>query len=297
MVSVKSVWAVVCRRVLVRIAFVLFLILPALAENGRAASSPPERRLGNADIDSCASGALTPMTMVPLAPKDLEVTGLCTVPAGSYYYRNVNIFKKNNAMTGGILSFQDATIDFWANSILVENAGTLRAGVADDGSIKPIGTANILNKLTIHLWGKESDDPKSGSGITCKTNPGGADGNECGVDQTDWKSNIGNTDPKTCTLAKSMPGGVKDCFYAYRPLNWDGAIKTAYFGYKVLAVSWGGSLQLFGLKGASYDAKTNGDASSSGVSWARLAANLTGSGSEKQITLDRKVNWQDGDPR
>ena len=295
MFSGESVWAVGCRRVFVRVAIAVLLILTALAQNSRAEFWHSERRLGKADVDTCAGGALTPMTMVPLAPKDLEVTGLCTVPAGTYYYRNVNIFKKNSAMTGGILSFQDATIDFWANSILVENAGTLRAGVADDGSIKPIGTANILNKLTIHLWGKESDDPKSGNGITCKTNPGGDEGNECGVDQADWKSNIGNTDPKTCQLAKSLPGGMKDCFYAYKPLNWDGAIKTAYFGYKVLAVSWGGSLQLFGLNGASYDAKTNGDTSSSGVSWARLAANLTGSGSEKQITLDRNVSWQDGD--
>ena len=35
---------------------------------------------------------------------------------------------------GGTLIFQDATTDFWANSILVENGGTLRAGAADDGT-------------------------------------------------------------------------------------------------------------------------------------------------------------------
>jgi hypothetical protein len=280
-----------------RVSFQLIAIaLLAAASTAATVSAYAQGPARLAEADKCVGGMLTPMTMVPLDVKDLEVTGPCKVPAGKYYYGNVNIYKKNGAMTGGVLSFADATIDFWANNILVENAGTLRAGVADDGkTITPIGTANILNKLTIHLWGKESEDPKNGSGITCKTNPDRADGNECGVDEKDWKSNINNTDVKACVLAQSLPGGVKDCFYAYKPLNWDGAVKSAYFGYKVLAVSWGGSLQLFGLKGASYDAKTNGDASSSGVSWARLAANLKGGGTEKTITLDRTVNWQDGD--
>ena len=93
-----------------------------------------KHKLKGAEVDTCASGTLTPMMMPPVgAPLDLEVTGPCTVPAGNYYYGNVNIFKKKGATTGGILSFNDATIDFWANSILVENAGTLRAGVAADG--------------------------------------------------------------------------------------------------------------------------------------------------------------------
>src|SRR5215472_8656404 len=104
MFSGESVWAVGCRRVFVRVAIAILLILSALAQNSRAEFWHPERRLGKAEVDTCAGGALTPMMMVPLAPKDLEITGLCTVPAGTYYYRNVNIFKKSNAMTG-ILSF------------------------------------------------------------------------------------------------------------------------------------------------------------------------------------------------
>ncbi len=289
------------RRVLIQFILVAILIAAPLVKSISADSWGPDNKnkhkLGSAEVDTCASGALTPMMMPPVgAPLNLEVTGLCTVPAGNYYYGNVNIFKKKGATTGGILSFNDATIDFWANSILVENAGTLSAGVAADGkTVQPIGTANILNTLTIHLWGAESADPKNGSGITCKTDPGEPDGNECGVDQPDWKSNIGNTSTQKCTVAQAMPGGVKDCFYAYKALNWDGAIPTAYFGYKVLAVSWGGSLQLFGAKGASYDATTNGDPSSSGVSWVRLGADLAGTGTEKTITLDRPVSWQDGD--
>ena len=289
------------RRVLIQLIMVAMLIAAPLVKSISADSWSPENKnkhkLKGAEVDTCASGTLTPMMMPPVGnPLDLEVTGPCVVPAGNYYYGNVNIFKKKGATAGGILSFNDATIDFWANSILVENAGTLRAGVAADGkTVQPIGTANILNTLTIHLWGAESADPKNGSGITCKTDPGEPDGNECGVDQPDWKSNIGNTSTQKCTVAQAMPGGVQDCFYAYKALNWDGAIPTAYFGYKVLALSWGGSLQLFGAKGASYDTTTNGDPSKSGVSWVRLGADLAGTGKETTITLDRPVSWQDGD--
>jgi len=285
------------RRVFVQFIALISLIAIAPAKNASADSTSPERKLKGAEVDTCSSGTLTPMAMPPVGiPLDLEVTAPCKVPAGNYYYGNVNIYKKQGAAAGGTLSFEDATIDFWANSILVENAGTLRAGVADDGTISPVGTANISNIVTIHLWGAEDADPMNGKGIPCKTNPGGKDGNECGVDQANWESNLTNSDPKTCTVAPSgLPGGVKDCFYAYHPINFDGGNPTAYFGYKVLAVSYGGSLQLFGLKGASYDSTTNNDPSNSGTSWARLAANLTGSGSETTLTLDRPVTWQKND--
>ena len=47
--------------------------------------------------------------------------------------------------------------------------------------------------------------------------------------------------------------GVKDdYFYPYHPLPHDDADMQGYFGYKVLAVSYGGTLQLFGKKGATY---------------------------------------------
>src|SRR5271170_365228 len=108
------------RRVLVQfIAIVSLIAIPAL-RNASADSTSPDHKLRGAEVDTCSSGALTPMAMPPIgAPLDLEVTAPCKVPAGNYYYGNVNIYKKQGAATGGTLSFADATIDFWANSILV----------------------------------------------------------------------------------------------------------------------------------------------------------------------------------
>src|ERR1700722_13915133 len=260
-------------------------------------------------VDTCPSGTLTPMGMPPLGtPMDLEVTGPCKVPAGNYYYRNVNIYstkmgsKADPVPPGGTLTFQDATIDFWANSILVENGGTLRAGAADDGTepgprgcsdtVKPFGCSG--NTFTIHLFGAEDANKTKGMGIACK------EGNHCGIPDGIWNSNpVANPDQK-CDK-DNLPGGgtnsgVNDCFYQYKPLNYDGGNSNAYFGYKSLGISFGGSLQLFGAKGASYDATTNGDASNSGTSWARLNADLTGVGTEQTLTLDRAVpTWKKGD--
>ena len=204
---------------------------------------------------------------------DLEVTTTCKVPAGTYYYRHVNIYSTKQARSanpvpqGGTLIFEDATTDFWANSILVENGGTLIAGAADDGTepgplgcndtVKPFGCAG--NTLTIHLYGAEDQNRTNGNGIACK------EGNECGIPEGIWNSNPVVKPDVKCT-EKNLPGGgtdsgVNDCFYQYKPLNYDGGNPNAYFGYKTLAVSFGGSLQLFGAKGASYDAATNGDSS------------------------------------
>src|SRR4051794_21884059 len=63
----------------------------------------------------------------PASPgtSDLLVNKLCKVTAGTYKWRNVNI------VAGGTLDFEDATIDFWAANILVENGGTLSAGTSD----------------------------------------------------------------------------------------------------------------------------------------------------------------------
>src|SRR5687768_12901436 len=113
---------------------------------------------------TCTGGALPPGT-----GEDLEVTGTCSVGAGTYQYRNVNIYN------GGTLTFTDAKIDFWAQSILIEKSGSLTAG----SSSTPIGTNGGL--LTIHLYGQ--DQGTSGTGITCKTDE------RCGVDADTWTSN------------------------------------------------------------------------------------------------------------
>src|SRR5271169_546412 len=86
---------------------------------------------------TCPTGALSPGNSGD--PPDLVVnTGTCTVKAGTYHYHNVNIYG------GGRLEFADeGDIDFWAESILVENNGALVAGTP---------TMPFSHTLTFHLW-------------------------------------------------------------------------------------------------------------------------------------------------
>ncbi len=196
---------------------------------------------------------------------DLVIDSTCVVGAGTYHYHDVNIIK------GGSLQFSDAVINFWAHGILIENQGSLTAGVvgaASDGSggkIVPIGTAN--GNLTIHLYGK--DQGIDGAGITCKSD----NVNQCGVPGTAttgvWGSNANST-PASCTVTSDLPGGVSDCFYKYDTLPYDGGgAPPGYFGYKVLGVSYGATLRLYGLKGAKYP-DTVVNPQDSGSSWTRL---------------------------
>ena len=90
-----------------------------------------------------------------------------------------------------------------------------------------------------------------------------------------------------------LPGGVSDYFYSYMPLDYDGGGDSpGYFGYKVLALSYGGTLQIYGLKGATYSPLPP---SSSGTSWARLNKSLVGGQTGKKVELDRVVDWKQGD--
>ncbi len=210
--------------------------------------------------------------------EDLEVTGACLVKASStaYQYGNVNIYG------GGKLIFEDGTTTFWASSILVEKDGSLLAGVDEHGNVKPIGTTPGA-VLTIYLYGApqspgtDSGKNDGGKGITCKSNNGSIDP-PCGIPADVWKSDGGSK--------FDLPGGVNDYFYKYHPLTYDDGDPNAFFGYKVLAVSYGGTLKLFGKKGVK-----GGDlpSSDSGYSWARLAKSLKPE--EKQLTLDRGVDW------
>lgn len=205
----------------------------------------------------------------------------CMVKAGIYQYGNINIIK------GGSLTFKDENIDFWAKSILVENEGSLIAGIdPSTGTITPIGTNG--GQITIHLYGK--DLGQGGSGVRCKTD------DMCGVPSVNpniWTSNTTDTvNPATCKENK-LPGGVEDCFYKYGTLPVDTGDEMAYFGYKVIAVSYGGTLKLFGKKGATF---SNVDSSNSGTSWVRLAVDLKGE--EFQLTVDdhsNPVDWKKDD--
>ena len=209
--------------------------------------------------DECTGAALDPGD----GTKDLEITKAYCVEGGTYKYKNVNIH------SNGVLHFKDGKTDFWANSILVENEGSLTAGSPDN----PIGTGDPANVLTFHLYGDTTD-----TGITCKT------GN-CGVSQTDWASHP--------TAKIKLPGGVSDYFYEYKKLPTDQDLGDGvYFGRKTLAVSYGGTLQMFGKKGATYNASTQMP-TTSGTSWARL--NQSVKKGDTQLILDRPVDWQKGD--
>ncbi len=209
------------------------------------------------------------------------VTGTCYVTTGTYKYRNINIYG------GGTLEFRDQPdIDFWAQSILIEKDGALIAG--RPGAL--IGQTG--GSVTIHLWGQDQGTSGlGGAGIPCASSP------TCGVPQTLWSSNTAmKPNPGTCVRAKdvsgwnqNLPGNVDDCFYPYEPITYDrGGSPAGFFGYKVLAVSFGGTLQLLGTKGAIADPQP---ANNSGTSWARLTTTLVGGNTENKFTIDRKVDW------
>ncbi len=205
----------------------------------------------------CENGALAPGE-----GEDLEVVGLCTVGAGTYRYRNVNIYGQ------GSLEFLDEHIEFWVQSMLIENNGRVTAGTP----AQPIGSNG--GSITIRLYG--SDAGTSGAGILCKTDE------RCGVDEETWHSH---------GAAKvALPGGMSDYFYPYEPLAFDGGDPRGYFGYKVLAVSYGGTLQLYGSKGSTYGPVHE---SSSGSSWARLDGSVASGATT--LRIDRLVDWQPGD--
>ena len=226
------------------------------------------------DADPCPAGNLRPK---PIMGEDLVLSKACNVPAGTYQYGNINII--NN----GSLTFKDEIINFWAKSILIQNGGSLIAGKPD-----PIGTNG--GQITFHLYGK--DQGAGGKGITCKTADGQTDV-MCGVDETTWNSNKNPPpNPTSCTPSPNLP--ENDCFYQYSTLPVDTGDKMAYFGYKVIAVSFGGTLQLFGAKGAT-TLDTNLKPSDSGKSWIRLADGHDLKIGDTTLVLERAVDWQPDD--
>src|SRR5580704_7823254 len=227
-------------------------------------------------VTTCSTGALPAGNGGDLIVRG---PGNCTVNAGTYQYGNVNI------IAGGALVFTDTKIDFWAKSILIENTGSLIAG----STAAPIGTNG--GQVTIHLYGPDQGTSGTAQGIPCKTPMTGPLG-PCGIPSAIWTANVASQiDPTSCAQ-NGLPGGVTDCFYQYMPLDYDGGgDPPGYFGYKVLAVSYGGTLQLFGKKGATYATLP---VSSSGTSWARLSKDVV-PGDPAKVVLDRTVDWQVGD--
>ena len=139
----------------------------------------------------------------------------------------------------------------------------------------------------------------------CKTvDPTGRSG-PCGIPKDIWESNGASE--------KDLPGLVRDYFHQYEPLHADGRCsdistgapgsvwsaksgcakpteQVGYFGNKVLAVSYGGTLVLKGKKGATYD---NLDAKASGRSWTRLNGTITAG--KTSLNVDEPLDGGAGD--
>lgn len=241
---------------------------------------------------------------------DLLVDGPCFVTDTLKRGRSLRyVFHNVNVINGGMLMFVDGQdIDFYAESILIEYMGLLQAGTQSQaGSFK--------SRLTFHLWGKDTEP-----GIQCQSKLG-PHGEPCGIPEDLWSSNTQMSShmnmpmptppdpPKNAPCDPSdqakygqfLPGG--DCFYQYEIFdNADKAAgRAAYFGHKVLAVSFGGSLKLFGSKGTTYlsgecnpnDPANECSPANTGTSWRRLTK-IDGT----TLTLnhpENPVQWKAGD--
>jgi hypothetical protein len=240
-----------------------------------------------ANTDFCAGKTLDAGAPLGSPGPDLVITGTaCTVDGSykTYNFHNVYIFG------GGSLVFDNATMDFYAANILVQNDGILQAtGIGKDGEV-----------LTIHLYGNQGDP-----GVSCKKMDNGQVVNDdtCGVPTSNpdvWDSNQMDMQwPETCIKTSqlnpptTLPGDVDDCFYQYVVFD-SGDGSGAYFGHKVLALSYGGTIQMSGYKGAQGGDDSNPAVLSS--SWQRLNSTLKGGGTEGSLQIGSPVtDWAQGD--
>ena len=247
----------------------------------------------------CCGPTATPTKPDVLGPGNsgddlLVYGGACMVNPGTYNYHNINIYN------GGTLRFADGTTNLSGANILVENGGTMLAGsVAENGAITP-----IAGPLTITLYG--ADQGPGGVGVTCKSDE------RCGVPADTWKQMAMQMYPDTCTQSQ-LPGlgDIDDCFYQYDATPFDNGKPAnsvqpfGYYGYKVIGVGYGGNLQLYGKRGATYDNLSPLASNSTGTSGERLDNCASGTGPScasgvlkagaTQIVLSQKVDWQVGD--
>ena len=204
----------------------------------------------------------------------------------TYNYGNVNIIAKGSLVFEE--NVRDEKIDFWAKSIVVENGGSLLTRAI--GVVSPYSEQFGIfgGVLTIHLYG--ADQGLKGAGVTCQSPANDPDGKpsrlgQCGIPNSIWDTN-GNS-------KVALPGQKNsDYFYQYSSLPFDhGEVdkKIGYFGYKVIAVSYGGTLKLFGSKGVSGDLL---QPTGSGTSWVRLDGTITPGATQLVV---RPITWQAGD--
>lgn len=157
--------------------------------------------------------------------------------------------------------------------------------------------------LHIQLYGNPLDLP-----IACKSSGGCYPAEAVGKGCLHRKGFV-KTDPCQATIT---PKQYNSYFEGYEDLYSYGG----YFGRKVLAVSYGGSLKLFGAKGVEKNKRVDNDpspkkvrscniprpadqsnidkwAAETGISWVRLNADVQEGRTE--LVLDRDVNWSPND--
>lgn len=243
-----------------------------------------------ADVVPCTGGEVQPQPIrsgggdAAGQQPDLLITGACRIekPA-QYFYGNVNIVGPNGSLTFKEPAADDSRVQFWATSIIVEKDGALIAGDAE-----PYGKRGGI--LTILIYGADQSADKDpalnpGQGALCALKADDTSNlGPCGIPLAQWDDNGKSL--------QSLPGAVTDYFYQYGPLYGDhkcsdGSLwkngkcgagtnpkaEVGYFGYKTLAVSYGGTLVLNGYKGTPVTG-THPPRTSPGLSWLRLAADL-----------------------
>jgi hypothetical protein len=264
------------------------------------------------------SGQLPAQPLVP-NPPDLLVEGngnQCFVPVNSTnYYGNIIVRLGGKLIFNEPQSTPNSQTHLWAASIIVENEGTLYAVSGLDQTLGPYGAYG--GTLTIHLYGKNEATPNSNNqgfatqnlGALCSA-PTDSYG-PCSIPKNVWNDNGANL----FTLPSDQK--VQDYFYAYGPLRGDarcddgtiwkdgacpGGGRVGHFGNKVFAVSYGGTLGLYGYKGASYSVGGNSPfqdplgPTSSGSSWIRLQDGKSLEPGDTQLWLETPpVTWSPGD--
>src|SRR5260370_1440051 len=105
-------------------------------------------------VKDCGAGGVETLAQIRDENTDLIVKGTCYVNGTIDNDRTslLFVFHNVNIVNGGKLIFQEGKpIDFWAESILVENHGALTAVSAN-------AIPGYDSRLTIHLWGGPGDD-------------------------------------------------------------------------------------------------------------------------------------------
>jgi hypothetical protein len=156
---------------------------------------------------TCSSGFL-PGAGVVNSPPDLLVNGECHVkPDQTYYFENVNVLDKGRLVFDELdKTIKPTATHFWAQSMMIENGGTIAAGSAR----QPYGTYGSV--LTIHLYGADRNASGPALGALFRTAQN-ADTGPCGIPKSAWSDN-GKT-------KLELPGSVSDFFYRYGPLHGD----------------------------------------------------------------------------